>query len=152
METTSFTYKTGPCSDVLIIGGGLAGMYSALGRHADGTARRGEVVAAVYASQRGVGGGLHAVLYGHVSVAGQGGEVVELCLVNAVGACADDDARHVGVCERLVIEAAQIRERGVGVGEGLEIDQKTPCRAVSAAVELDALVDLLRDALCGGAV
>ena len=30
METTSFTYKTGPCSDVLIIGGGLAGMYSAL--------------------------------------------------------------------------------------------------------------------------
>ena len=23
METTSFTYKTGPCSDVLIIGGGL---------------------------------------------------------------------------------------------------------------------------------
>ena len=30
METTSFTYKTGSCSDVLIIGGGLAGMYYAL--------------------------------------------------------------------------------------------------------------------------
>ena len=40
METTSFTYKTGPCSDVLIIGGGLAGMYSALAAAESGTAVR----------------------------------------------------------------------------------------------------------------
>ena len=40
METTSFTYKTGPCSDVLIIGGGLAGMYSALAAAESGAAVR----------------------------------------------------------------------------------------------------------------
>ena len=38
METTSFTYKTGPCSDVLIIGGGLSGMYSALAAAESGAA------------------------------------------------------------------------------------------------------------------
>ena len=30
MKTASFACKTEPCSDVLVIGGGLAGMYSAL--------------------------------------------------------------------------------------------------------------------------
>ena len=40
METTSFSYKTGPCSDVLIIGGGLAGMYSALAAAESGAAVR----------------------------------------------------------------------------------------------------------------
>lgn len=40
METKSFTYKTGPCSDVLIIGGGLAGMYSALAAAESGAAVR----------------------------------------------------------------------------------------------------------------
>ena len=31
METTSFTYKTGPCSDVLIIGGTSLVVYPAAG-------------------------------------------------------------------------------------------------------------------------
>ncbi len=40
VKTASFTYKTEPCSDVLVIGGGLAGMYAALAAAESGAAVR----------------------------------------------------------------------------------------------------------------
>ena len=40
MKTASFACKTEPCSDVLVIGGGLAGMYAALAAAESGAAVR----------------------------------------------------------------------------------------------------------------
>ena len=54
--------------------------------------------------------------------------------------------------QRLAVELLQAFQRGIGVGKRLEIDQILPGRTVAVAVELDALVDLLPDALRRGAV
>ena len=49
--------------------------------------------------------------------------------------------------QRLAVELLQTFQRSVGVGKRLEIDQIPTRRAVAVAVEFDALVDLLPDAL-----
>ena len=118
----------------------------------DGPAGAVEIVAAVHGPQRPVRGGLDAVLHGHVTVARDVAQQVERRPVHAVGARADDDARHVGVRERLAVERAEPSGRRVGVGIGLEIDQVALRRAVAVAVEVDPLGDLPRDALPAAAV
>ena len=117
-----------------------------------GAAGAREVVAPVNGPERGVEGRLDAVFESHVAVAGQGCEPVEFALVDAVGARADDDPRDVGMREGFIVKRLQPLQRGIGVGKGLEIDQVTPRRAVTVAVKLDALGDLLPDALRGHAI
>ena len=122
------------------------------GRHLHSPAGAGEIVTAVDGPQRGVVSRFDAVFEGHIAVAGQFGEPVEFRLVHAVGARADDDARHFGMRQRLAVQLFQTLQRGIGVGKRLEIDQVSACRAVAVAVKLDALVDLLPDAFRRGAV
>lgn len=118
------------------------------------TARRGarEVVAPVDGPERGVEGRFDAVFEGDIPIPGQPGEVIELALVDAVGARADDDSRHAGMREGLIVKPLQPLQRGVGVGKSLEIDQVALRRTVAVAVEFDPLGDLLPDALRGHAI
>lgn len=122
------------------------------GGHLDGAAGAREVVAPVDGPERGVEGRFDAVFEGDIPIPGQPGEIVELALVDAVGARADDDSRHAGMREGLIVKPLQPLQRGVGVGKSLEIDQVALRRTVAVAVEFDPLGDLLPDALRGHAI
>ena len=122
------------------------------GGHLDGAAGAREVVAPVDGPERGVEGRFDAVFEGDIPLPGQPGEIVELALVDAVGARADDDSRHAGMRAGLIVKPLQPLQRGVGVGKSLEIDQVALRRTVAVAVEFDPLGDLLPDALRGHAI
>ena len=117
-------------------------VQSPRGGHLHGAARAGEVMPAVHRPQRLVAGRFDAVLDGHVPPARQLREIVQLFGVHAVGPRADDDARHVGMRQRLAVHLLQPLQRRIGVRKRLEVDQILRRRAVTPAVELDPLLDL----------
>ena len=127
-------------------------MYASLGSHLNGSSCRSKVVPSVYSPERGVVARLYTVFQNHIFSLGQLGEVVQLLLVNAVGTCADNYTRHIGMGKGLVVALSKTLQRGVGIREGLEICQITLRRAVTAAVKFDSLVNLLGDALLALAV
>ena len=82
----------------------------------------------------------------------QCGQIVELLLVDAVGACADDNADDLRVGERLLVKQLQLFEGRICVRICLKISEIMLGRAVSHLMELNALVHLLTEALAGRAV
>ena len=79
-------------------------------------------------------------------------EVIQQGFINEVGTGSDDDADNIGNFYCLLINGFQVGERFVGVGVGLEIGEVTVRATVTSLVELDPLLDLLRDALLRSAV
>ena len=72
-------------------------MDTPLGRKRDGPLGCGEVVTTIDALQRGIVTRLHAILYGDIFSGSKVGKVIQFMFIYAVGTCADNDARHVGV-------------------------------------------------------
>ena len=102
---------------------------------------------AVDALQSGVVHRLDAVFHNDDSPSAQLLQIVECLLRHAVWACADDDAHHAVLRQRLLIAAAQRVEWGIGVAVCLEVGEVThgrifPCEEVLARLYL--LPDALR--------
>lgn len=98
--------------------------------------RGGEGVAAVDSCQGGVIRGLDAEFddnrtnradriyrIGGISGIGEGLQHCEDFLIEAVGACADDEAYDAGDGEGFAVESFKFIDWFVGVGEGLEISK-----------------------------
>lgn len=127
-------------------------MDSALGRHLDCSASRRKVVATIDALQRAVEGRFYTIFECNIATLGQRCKVVEFCLIDTIGARTDHNTRHQRVGHSLVVEPTQMVEWCIGIGEGLKIGQISTCRTVATLMKLNALVDLLRDALFGLAI
>ena len=130
-----------------------ADVEAARGRHFDGSGSAGEVVAAVYVLEGGVVAGLHPVFYlDDVAIVLQFLEKVELFIVNAVGAGADDYADHVGVGKGFPVDLPEPLDGAEGVAVGLEVGEIVAGAAVADLVEFNPFVQLLPDALPRDAV
>ena len=85
-------------------------------------------------------------------VLGKGGDVVELGLVDTIGAGGYHDAVDEGMGEGFLVALTEDGEGCEGVGVGLEVGEVAASFGVALAVEFDAFVDLLGDAFAGLAV
>ena len=90
-------------------------MYSALGGKFYGTACRSEVVTSIYAPQCRIVARLHAILYGDIFFLRQVGKVIQLFFIDAIGACADYNTRHIGMRKCLIVTLPQALQRGVSI-------------------------------------
>ena len=127
-------------------------MNPSLCRKGHSSSGTGEVVAAIDMAECRIVARLNAILYGHIFLPSQAGKVVEFLLIYAVGSCANHDACHFGVRQSLIIALLEPLQRCIGVGVGLEVGQILLRSAITPTVELDALVNLLCDALRGRTV
>ena len=105
-----------------------------------------EGVPSVYAFQRDVGARLNAVLNGDEHLARQLCKIVKFLIINAIRSCADDNALNVGAVYCRRINLFQIRQWRVGIRKRLKISKVRAGSPVSVLVELNAFVQLLRNA------
>ena len=122
-------------------------MYSTLGSHRYGALGRSKIVTAIYSLQCCIIARLNAIFDGNILLLRQRGEIIQLLLIDAIGSRTYYDSRNIIVRQGLVVALPQPLQRSIGVGEGLEVDQILLRLAVATTMELNTLVDLLRDAL-----
>ena len=122
-------------------------MNSSLGSQGHSSLGAGEVVTAIDSPKCIIVTRLDAILNGHISPLGQLCEVIQLLLIYAIGTCAYHNSRHFGVSQSLVVTLSEPLLRGIGVGVRLKIGQILLGGAVTSAVKLYTLVNLLCDAL-----